>query len=121
MMASLSRLPVAAWWDSWTSADRAAARSTFAEMGSGTGFVTDLRQASAARSDRVRCGLPCRPEPEQVAVGARVDEADVRDSAHEVLGVREGDSAIVAGGRDECRAWDRAQDRRSVRRDFMAE
>jgi pimeloyl-ACP methyl ester carboxylesterase len=49
-MASLSRLPVAEWWDSWTSADRAAARSTFAKMDSGTGFVTDLRQASAARS-----------------------------------------------------------------------
>lgn len=50
MMASLSRLPVAEWWDSWTSADRAAARSTFAKMDSGTGFITDLRQASAARS-----------------------------------------------------------------------
>jgi pimeloyl-ACP methyl ester carboxylesterase len=50
MMASLSRLPVTAWWDNWSSADRAAARSTFANMESGTGFVTDLRQASAARS-----------------------------------------------------------------------
>jgi hypothetical protein len=50
MMASLSTLPVAEWWDSWTSADRAAARSTFANLDSGTGFVTDLRQASAARS-----------------------------------------------------------------------
>jgi pimeloyl-ACP methyl ester carboxylesterase len=50
MMASLSRLPVAEWWDGWTSVDRAAARSTFANMDSGSGFVTDLRQASAARS-----------------------------------------------------------------------
>jgi pimeloyl-ACP methyl ester carboxylesterase len=50
MMASLSRLPVTAWWDNWSSADRAAARSTFANMEAGTGFVTDLRQASAARS-----------------------------------------------------------------------
>jgi pimeloyl-ACP methyl ester carboxylesterase len=50
MMASLSRLPVAGWWDSWTSADRAAARSTFANMDSGSGFMTDLRQATAARS-----------------------------------------------------------------------
>jgi pimeloyl-ACP methyl ester carboxylesterase len=30
MMASLSRLPLTAWWDNWTSADCAAARSTFA-------------------------------------------------------------------------------------------
>jgi pimeloyl-ACP methyl ester carboxylesterase len=50
MMASLSRLPVAEWWDSWTSADRGAARSTFTAMDSGTGFMTDMRQAAAARS-----------------------------------------------------------------------
>jgi pimeloyl-ACP methyl ester carboxylesterase len=50
IMASLTRLPVAEWWDSWTSADRAAARSTFAKLDSGSGFITDLRQASAARS-----------------------------------------------------------------------
>lgn len=50
MMASLSRLPVTEWWDSWTSADRVAARSTFAKMDSGTGFTNDLRQASAART-----------------------------------------------------------------------
>jgi pimeloyl-ACP methyl ester carboxylesterase len=50
MMASLSTLPVAEWWNSWTPADRSAARSTFAKMESGTGFMTDLRQASAARS-----------------------------------------------------------------------
>ena len=50
MMASLSTLAVDEWWDSWTSADRAAARSTFAKMDSGSGFMTDLRQASAARS-----------------------------------------------------------------------
>jgi pimeloyl-ACP methyl ester carboxylesterase len=50
MMASLSTLPVAEWWDTWTPADRAAARRTFATMDSGTGFITDLRQASAARS-----------------------------------------------------------------------
>jgi pimeloyl-ACP methyl ester carboxylesterase len=50
VMASLSRLPVADWWESWTSGDRAAARSTFAGLNSGSGFVTDLHQASAARS-----------------------------------------------------------------------
>ena len=50
MMGTLSTLPVAEWWGSWSPADRAAARSTFAKMDSGTGFITDLRQASAARS-----------------------------------------------------------------------
>jgi pimeloyl-ACP methyl ester carboxylesterase len=50
MMASLSRLPVAEWWDGWTAGERAAARTTFAKLDSGRGFVTDLRQASAARS-----------------------------------------------------------------------
>ena len=50
MMASLSRLPVNEWWDTWTAADRAAARDTFSQMDSGSGFVNDLRQASAAGS-----------------------------------------------------------------------
>jgi pimeloyl-ACP methyl ester carboxylesterase len=50
MMASLSTLPVSDWWDSWSSADRAAARSTFAQMESGSGFTTDLQQASPAQS-----------------------------------------------------------------------
>jgi pimeloyl-ACP methyl ester carboxylesterase len=62
MMSSLSTLPVAEWWDSWTPADRAAARSTFAKLDSGTGFVTDLRQASAARSAyraSVMRSVPC--------------------------------------------------------------
>ena len=62
MMASLSTLPVAEWWDSRTSADRAAARRTFAKMASGTGFMTDLRQASAAHSAyraSVLRSLPC--------------------------------------------------------------
>lgn len=50
MMASLSKLPVNEWWDTWTAADRAAARNTFSQMDSGSGFVTDVRQASAAES-----------------------------------------------------------------------
>ncbi len=49
MMTSLSNLPTAQWWDSWTPADRAAARATFAAMDSGSGFATDLRQG---RTDR---------------------------------------------------------------------
>ncbi len=50
MMASLSKLPVNEWWDTWTATDRAAARNTFSQMDSGSGFVTDVRQASAAKS-----------------------------------------------------------------------
>ncbi len=50
VMASLSTLPIAEWWNSWSSADRDAARSMFAALDSGSGFVSDLRQASAARS-----------------------------------------------------------------------
>jgi pimeloyl-ACP methyl ester carboxylesterase len=62
MMASLSRLPVAEWWNSWTPADRVAAQSIFANMDSGTGFVNDLRQASKARSGyraSVLHSVPC--------------------------------------------------------------
>jgi pimeloyl-ACP methyl ester carboxylesterase len=50
MMASLSTLPPGVWWDRWTPADRAAARKMFSQMDSGSGFVTDVRQACAARS-----------------------------------------------------------------------
>lgn len=62
MMASLSKLPVEQWWEGWTSAERAAARDTFSRMSSGSGFVTDLRQASADRSayrESVLRSLPC--------------------------------------------------------------
>jgi pimeloyl-ACP methyl ester carboxylesterase len=62
MMASLCGLPVTSWWDSWTLVDRAAARSTFAMMDSGTGFMVDLHQASAARSayrERVLRSVSC--------------------------------------------------------------
>jgi pimeloyl-ACP methyl ester carboxylesterase len=62
MMASLSTLPVEVWWDGWTSAERAAARSTFSQMESGSGFVTDVRQACAARSayrESVLRSVPC--------------------------------------------------------------
>lgn len=62
MMASLSKLPVGEWWDSWTSTDRAAARETLSRMDSGSGFVTDVRQASAARSayrESVLRSVPC--------------------------------------------------------------
>jgi pimeloyl-ACP methyl ester carboxylesterase len=50
MMSTLSTLPVRSWWPSWTPADRASARATFAAMGSGSGFVTDVRQGAPGRS-----------------------------------------------------------------------
>lgn len=50
MMSSLSTEPTASSWESWTPADRASARETFAGMASGSGFVTDLRQGGGARS-----------------------------------------------------------------------
>ena len=50
MMSSLSTETPASWWESWTPADRASARETFASMASGSGFVTDLRQGRADRS-----------------------------------------------------------------------
>lgn len=62
MMASLSELPTGQWWDRWTLADRAAARKTFSQMDSGSGFVTDVRQACAARSayrEAVLRSVPC--------------------------------------------------------------
>jgi pimeloyl-ACP methyl ester carboxylesterase len=62
MMSTLSRLPIDEWWDRWTPSDRAAARSTFSNMDSGSGFVTDARQACAARSayrESVLRSVPC--------------------------------------------------------------
>ena len=62
MMHILSKLPVDEWWDSWTPSDRAAARNTFSQMDSGSGFVTDVHQASAARSayrEAVLRSVPC--------------------------------------------------------------
>lgn len=50
MMTPLSTLPTAPWWDTWTPADRDAARSTFAAMDSGSGFANDLRQGRADRA-----------------------------------------------------------------------
>lgn len=50
MMASLSTLPTDEWWDGWTPDDRAAARATFSNMESGSGFLTAVRQGSADRT-----------------------------------------------------------------------
>ncbi len=62
MMSSLSTEPTGSWWGTWTSADRVSARDTFASMDSGSGFVTDLRQGTAARSryrEAVLRSVPC--------------------------------------------------------------
>ena len=62
MMSTLSTLPVDSWWQRWTPADRASARATFAAMGSGSGFVTDLRQGAADRAcyrQAVLRSVPC--------------------------------------------------------------
>ncbi len=50
MMSQLSAVPVDSWWQTWTPADRASARATFATMASGSGFATDLRQGTQSRS-----------------------------------------------------------------------
>lgn len=49
-MSSLSTLSTTTWWDTWPPADRAGARAIFAQMDSGSGFVTDVRQGRANRS-----------------------------------------------------------------------
>ena len=50
MMSPLSAVSVDSWWETWTPADRASARATFATMDSGSGFATDLRQGTPNRS-----------------------------------------------------------------------
>jgi pimeloyl-ACP methyl ester carboxylesterase len=62
MMSSLSTEKPASWWESWTPADRASARETFASMASGSGFVTDVRQGRAGRShyrEAMLRSVPC--------------------------------------------------------------
>ncbi len=63
MMSNLSTLPVRSWWPTWAPADRASARATFRAMGSGSGFVTDLRQGTAERSSYRRAVLGSVPCP----------------------------------------------------------
>jgi pimeloyl-ACP methyl ester carboxylesterase len=62
MVGALSRRPVAAWWHTWSEADRTTARDLFRTMRSGAGFVNDLRQGRSDRAayrrsfqSRVRC------------------------------------------------------------------
>jgi pimeloyl-ACP methyl ester carboxylesterase len=121
VMASLSRLPVAEWWDSWTSADRAAARSTFAKMDSGTGFVTDLRQASAARSAyraSVLRSVPCATLVTASCHDGGVEFAHAEDFARAIPDVR-----VVNTGARSHFFWLGAarHDISDAIRDFMAE
>lgn len=74
MMSSLSALPVGQWWEDWSPADRESARSTFAQMKSGTGFLTDVRQATAARAAYRRSMLRKVPCP-TLATASRHDGA----------------------------------------------
>ena len=81
MMATLSTVPVDSWWHTWTPADRASARATFAAMDSGAGFVTDVRQGSAARSHYRRTILQSVPCPTLVTAsrsdgGVRFEHAE---------------------------------------------
>ena len=71
MMGRLSTLPVSTWWDRWTLSDRAAARDTFSQMHSGSGFVTDVRQACAARSAYRESVLRSVPSPTLVTASRR--------------------------------------------------
>ena len=80
MMSTLSTLPVDSWWQSWTPADRASARSTFAAMSSGSGFVTDLRQGAPGRSSYRQALIRSVPCPTLVTAsrhdgGVRFDHA----------------------------------------------
>ena len=63
MMASLSNLPTTQWWNTWTPADRDAARLTFAAMDSGSGFANDLRQGRADRASYRHATLDLVPCP----------------------------------------------------------
>jgi pimeloyl-ACP methyl ester carboxylesterase len=49
MVGALSKGPIGDWWHTWSEQDRIQARELFKTMGSGAGFVSDLRQG---RSDR---------------------------------------------------------------------
>ena len=62
MMARLSYLPVAQWWDSMTSGDKDDARALFGAMRSDRGFVNDLRQGrreGASRRARTFSTVTC--------------------------------------------------------------
>jgi len=54
MVGTLSKRPLADWWDTWSEADKIQARELFRAMRSGAGFVSDLRQGRTAGGARRR-------------------------------------------------------------------
>lgn len=57
MASTLSTLPTRQWWGALSASDRAEIRRMFSLMRSGTGFVTDLRQAGPDGSPSRRAAL----------------------------------------------------------------
>lgn len=57
MLARLSTLPPREWWDDLSAAEKDQARGVFNNMGSGSGFVNDLRQARAKDAGQRRAAL----------------------------------------------------------------
>jgi pimeloyl-ACP methyl ester carboxylesterase len=103
MMGRLSTVPVEGWWTDWTDDDRAAARVTFAHMDSGSGFLLDVRQASAAGTDRRRALLRSVPCPTLITASPRdggVAFAHAEDFARAIP-----DSRLVDTGAASHFAW----------------
>ena len=57
MLAGLSTLPPSQWWDDLSATEKDQARGVFNDMGSGSGFVNDLRQARAKVADQRQAAL----------------------------------------------------------------
>ncbi|AYD89295.1 alpha/beta hydrolase [Actinomyces lilanjuaniae] len=74
MVSSLSTRPADQWWDSWSQKDRHRARELFTSMSSGRGFMLDMRQGRATRTEYRRQLLGRVPCPALVT-GSRTDGA----------------------------------------------
>jgi pimeloyl-ACP methyl ester carboxylesterase len=103
MMSSLSRLPLAEWWPRWGAAERAAARSVFAAMGSGSGFVTDLAQATAPRSAYRRSLLSSVPCPTLITASPHDGGVSFKHALDQAEWVT--NSRLVDTGADTHFAW----------------
>lgn len=57
MLARLSTLPPGQWWNDLSTTEKDQAREVFNDMGSGSGFVNDLRQARATGADQRQTAL----------------------------------------------------------------
>lgn len=88
---SLSRLPAAAWWPQWTEADKERCRALFVGMSSGSGFVSDLRQATGKQSSARRASLAAVEVPTLVLASrhdAGVGFAHAEDEARTIPDAR---------------------------------